>query len=77
MHSCPQCVESPIDLTDDSDKIILDSEGGEVLDLAEEEEAQARDARYRREFTFHTKVEAARADPSPEYELAPEYTKSK
>jgi hypothetical protein len=33
--------EEPIDLTDDSDEIVPDSEGGEVVDLAEEEEAQA------------------------------------
>jgi hypothetical protein len=65
--------EEPIDLTDDSDDIIPDSKGGEVVDLAEEEEAQARDARYRGELTFHAEVEAARADPSPEYERAPEY----
>jgi hypothetical protein len=66
-------VDSPIDLTDDSDKIVPDSEGGEVVDLAEEEEAQAQDARYRGELTFHAEVEAAQADPSPEYERAPEY----
>jgi hypothetical protein len=70
-------VESPIDLTDDSDKVVPDSEGGEVVDLAEEEETQARDARYRGELTFHAEVEAARLDPSPEYEPAPEYTESK
>jgi hypothetical protein len=66
-------VDQPIDLTDDSDDIVPDSEGGEVVDLAEEEEAQARDARYRGELTFHAEVEAARADPSPEYERAPSY----
>jgi hypothetical protein len=65
--------EEPIDLTDDSDEIVPDSEGGEVVNLAEEEEAQAWDARYKGELTFHTGVEAARADPSPEYERAPEY----
>jgi hypothetical protein len=69
-------VDSPIDLTDDSDDIVPDSEGGEVVDLAEEEEAQARDARYRGELTFHAEVEAARADPSPEYEPAPAYSES-
>jgi hypothetical protein len=69
-------VDSPIDLTDDSGDIVLDSEGGEVVDLAEEEEAQARDVRYRSKLTFHTEVEAARADPAPEYEPAPEYTES-
>jgi hypothetical protein len=69
-------VEEPIDLTDDSDEIVPDSEGGEVVDLAEEEDVQARDARYRGELTFHTEVEAARADPLPEYEPAPAYTES-
>jgi hypothetical protein len=69
-------VEEPIDLTDDSDDIVPDSEGGEVVDLAEEEEAQARDARYRGELTFHAEVEVARADPSPEYEPAPAYSES-
>jgi hypothetical protein len=69
-------VESPIDLTDDSDEIVPDSKGGEVLDLAEEEETQARDARYRGELTFHSEVDATCADPSPEYELAPVYTES-
>jgi hypothetical protein len=69
-------VDSPIDLTDDSDEIVPDSEGGEVVDLAEEEDAQARDVRYRGELTFHAEVEAASADPSPEYELPPVYTES-
>jgi hypothetical protein len=69
--------EEPIDLMDDSNEIVPDSEGGEVVDLAKEEEAQARDARYRGELTFHAEVEAARVDPLPEYEPAPAYTKSK
>jgi hypothetical protein len=68
--------EVPIDLTDDSDDIVPDSEGGEVVDLAKEEEVQARDARYRGELTFHAEVEAAHADPSPEYEPAVAYIKS-
>jgi hypothetical protein len=68
--------EEPIDLTDNSDKIVPDSEGGKVIDLAEEEEVQAWDARYRGELTFHAEVEAARADPSPEYEPAPAYSES-
>jgi hypothetical protein len=63
-------------LTNDSDEIVPDSEGGEVVNLAKEEEAQARDARYRGELTFHAEVEAAWADPSPEYEPAPAYTES-
>jgi hypothetical protein len=66
-------IDSPI-TTDTSEEVVPDSEAGdEVVDLAEEEEAQARDARYRGELTFHAEVEAARLDPSPEYERAPEY----
>jgi hypothetical protein len=70
--------ESPIDLTDSSDDIVPDSEAGEeIVGLAEEEDAQARDARYQRELTFHAEVEAAHQDPAPEYEPALEYTESK
>jgi hypothetical protein len=68
--------ESPINLTDSSEDIVPDSKGGKVVDLVEEEEAQARDARYRGELTFHAEVEAARLDPSPEYELPLHYTES-
>jgi hypothetical protein len=69
-------IDSPV-VTDTSDEVVPDSEAGdEVVDLAEEEEAQARDARYRGELTFHAEVEAARLDPAPEYEPVPEYTES-
>src|SRR5882762_9416060 len=49
-----------IDLTDDSDDV-------EVIDMAQEEEDQARYARMSGEETFHAEIERARADPSPEY----------
>src|SRR5882762_6556749 len=49
-----------IDLTDDSDDV-------EVIDMAQEEEDQARHARMSGEETFHAEIERARADPSPEY----------
>jgi hypothetical protein len=70
-------VELPINLTDSSEDIVSDSEAGKVVvGLAEEEEAQARDAGYQGELTFHMEVEAACQDLTPEYDPAPEYTES-
>ena len=50
------------------DEIVPDSEVGEpVRDFVEEELEQAQEAVWNNEVTFHAEVEAARADPSPEY----------
>ena len=56
------------------DEIVPDStRGGPVRDFLAQEEEQAQEARWNNELTFHAEVEAARADPAPEYEGAPEY----
>ena len=56
------------------DEVVLDSTcGSPVRDFLAEEEEQAQEARWNNELTFHAEVEAARADPAPEYEGAPEY----
>ena len=56
------------------DEIVPDStRGSPVRDFLAEEEEQAQEARWNNELTFHAEVEAARADPAPEYEGAPEY----
>ena len=56
------------------DEIVPDStRGSPARDFLAEEEEQAQEARWNNELTFHAKVEAARADPAPEYEGAPEY----
>ena len=56
------------------DEIVPDStHGSPVRDFLAEEEEQAQEARWNNELTFHAEVEAARADPAPEYEGAPEY----
>ena len=44
-----------------------------MRDFLAEEEEQAQEARWNNELTFHAEVEAARADPAPEYKGAPEY----
>ena len=55
-------------------QIITDStRGSPARDFLAEEEEQAQEARWNNELMFHAKVEAARADPAPEYEGAPEY----
>ena len=56
------------------DEIVPDSvRGSLVRDFLGEEEEQAQEARWNNELMFHAEVEAARADPAPEYEGAPEY----
>ena len=56
------------------DEIVPDSTCGSLVrDFLGEEEEQAQEARWNNELTFHAEVEAARADPAPEYEGAPEY----
>ena len=56
------------------DKIVLDStHRTPVRDFLAQEEEQAQEARWNNELMFHAEVEAARADPAPEYEGAPEY----
>ena len=56
------------------DEIVPDStRGSPARDFLAEEEEQAQEARWNNELTFHAEVEAARADPAPEYEGAPEY----
>ena len=59
------------------DEIVLDStRGSPVRDFLAEEGEQAQEARWNNELTFHAEVEAARADPAPEYENAPGYQDS-
>ena len=56
------------------DEIVLDfTRGSPVRDFLGEEEEQAQEARWNNELMFHAEVEAARADPAPEYEGAPDY----
>ena len=56
------------------DEIVPDStRGSPVRDFLGEEEEQAQEARWNNELTFHAEVEAAQADPAPEYEGAPDY----
>ena len=56
------------------DEIVLDSTcGSPARDFLAEEEEQAQEARWNNELMFHAEVEAARADPAPEYEGAPDY----
>ena len=56
------------------DEIVPDStRGSPVRDFLAKEEKQAQEARWNNKLTFHAEVEAARADPAPEYEGAPEY----
>ena len=56
------------------DEIVLDStRRSPVRDFLAEEEEQAQEARWNNELTFHAEVEAAQADPAPEYEGAPDY----
>ena len=56
------------------DKIVPDStRGSPARDFLAEEEEQAQEARWNNELTFHAKVEAAQADPAPEYEGTPDY----
>ena len=56
------------------DEIVLDStHGSPVRDFLGKEEEQAQEARWNNELTFRAEVEAAQADPAPEYEGAPEY----
>ena len=53
---------------------MLDStRGSPASNFLAQEEEQAQEARWNNELTFHAKVEAARANPAPEYEGAPEY----
>ena len=55
------------------DEIVPDSTcGSPARDFLVVEE-QAQEARWNNELTFHAEVEAAQADPAPEYEGAPEY----
>ena len=64
-----------IDLTGEPE--VIDLTGGLVMiDLSGEEEEQALEGIRRRVITFDAEVQAARADPSPEYEEAPPYTPS-
>ena len=64
-----------IDLTGEPE--VIDLTGGLVMiDLSGEEEEQALEEIRRRVITFDAEVQAARADPSPEYEEAPPYTPS-
>ena len=52
---------------------MLDSTcGSPARDFLTKEEEQAQEARWNK-LTFHAEVEAARADPAPEFEGAPEY----
>ena len=56
------------------DEIVPDSiRGSPVRDFLGEEEEQAQEARWNNKLTFHAEVEAARADPAPEYEDTPKY----
>ena len=56
------------------DEIVLDStRGSPARDFLAEEEEQAQEARWNNELMFHAEVKAARADPAPEYEGAPDY----
>ena len=56
------------------DEIVPDStHGSPARDFLAEEEEQAQEARWNNKLTFHAEVEAAQADPAPEYEGAPEY----
>ena len=56
------------------DEIVPDSTcGSPARDFLAEEDEQAQEARWNNELTFHAEVEAARADPAPEYEGAREY----
>ena len=63
----PDCAESPprkiIDLTNDSEDV--------VLNLSSEEKQQAREEERMGVLTFHAEVERARADPASEYEAPP------
>ena len=53
---------------------MLDSTcGSPARDFLAEEEEQAQEARWNNELTFYAEVEAAQADPAPEYEGAPDY----
>ena len=53
---------------------MLDStRGSPARDFLAEEEEQAQETRWNNKLTFHAEVEAAQADPAPEYEDAPEY----
>ena len=63
-HSEVEKVEGPTTTPDSME---------EVVDFGEEEERQAEDARCRGNLTFHTEVECAWADPSPEYVDPPLY----
>ena len=55
------------------DEIVPDStRGSPARDFLAEEE-QAQEARWNNELMFHAEVEAARADPAPEYEGTPDY----
>ena len=55
-------------------EIVLDSTcGSPARDFLAKEEEQAQEARWNNKLTFHAEVEAARADPAPEYEGAPKY----
>ena len=56
------------------DEIVLDStRGSPARDFLAEEEEQAQEARWNNKLTFRAEVEAAQADPAPEYEGALEY----
>ena len=56
------------------DEIMLDSTcGSPARDFLAQEEEQAQEARWNNELMFHAEVEAAQADPAPEYEGAPDY----
>ena len=56
------------------DEIVPDSTcGSPVRDFLAQEDEQAQEARWNNELMFHAEVEAARADPAPEYEGAPKY----
>ena len=56
------------------DEVVLDStRGSPARDFLAEEEEQAQEAQWNNELTFHAEVEAARADPSPQYEDPPVY----
>ena len=56
------------------DEIVLDSTcGSPVRDFLAQEGEQAQEARWNNKLMFHAEVEAAQADPAPEYEDTPEY----
>src|SRR6202789_1364638 len=67
----PDRAEEPdhevIDLTNNSDEVVPDSE----LDFVGEEEEQAAEARRRGELTFHAEVARAQVDLSPKYRDRP------